>query len=82
MTTEEFLAAALHDARFGQTITDELDRFLGACDLVKYARHDPGHDECDAVLKAAGDFVEKTRVRMDQDTASTPMATDIEERAA
>jgi hypothetical protein len=63
MTTEEFLASAAGDRRFGSDMTDELNRFLSACDLVKYARHEPGREELDTVLRAAGDFVERTRER-------------------
>jgi len=63
MTTEEFLAAASSDARFGEENTAELDRFLEACDLVKYARYEPGPSEAEAVLRAAGGFVERTRPR-------------------
>ncbi len=61
MTTEEFLAAAASDGRFGERNTLELNGFLSACDLVKYARQLPGADEADAVLRAAGGFVERTR---------------------
>ena len=61
MTTEEFLTAAATDRRFGEAVTLELERFLTACDLVKYARHEPARAECDAVLEAAGGFVERTR---------------------
>lgn len=82
MTTEEFLTAAADDGRFGRTITDELNRFLTACDLVKYARHEPGPGESEAVLKAAGDFVERTRERMSPAGTSGATASPIEERAA
>jgi len=61
MTTEEFLAAAASDGRFGERNSVELNEFLNACDLVKYARQIPGADEADAVLRAAGGFVERTR---------------------
>jgi hypothetical protein len=61
MTTEEFLTAAATDARFGERATTELNRFLGACDLVKYARHEPASAEADALLQTAGEFVERTR---------------------
>lgn len=64
MTTEEFLATTASDNRFGQATSDELDKFLCACDLVKYAKHLPGPGECEGVLKAAGDFVERTRERV------------------
>ncbi len=60
MTTEEFLTAAAADGRFGEAVTLELERFLTACDLVKYARHEPARVECDAVLEVAGGFVERT----------------------
>ena len=62
MTTEEFLSAAAADARFGPSTTSELDGFLSACDLVKYARHEPTDAECDGVLRAARGMIESTRV--------------------
>ncbi len=61
MTTEEFLAAAARDRRFDAAATRELQRFLTACDLVKYARHRPVAGEWDDLLKTASDFVERTR---------------------
>jgi len=61
MTTEEFLAAAASDGHFGERNTAEINEFLNACDLVKYARQIPGTDEADAVLRAADGFVERTR---------------------
>ena len=82
MTTEEFLAAATADARFGRKMTDELNRFMTACDLVKYACHLPGTGECDAVLKAAGDFVERTCQRVSPTNTSRAGAPPIEERAS
>lgn len=60
MTTEEFLVAAAHDGRFGPEHTGELQQFLTACDLVKYARQIPSAAEADQVLSAAGGFVERT----------------------
>jgi hypothetical protein len=63
MTTEEFLEAAVADVRFGPRITEELSRFLSACDLVKYARHEPTVEESDAELAAARSFVERTGER-------------------
>lgn len=64
MTTEEFLATAVSDHRFGADTTAELNHFLIACDLVKYAQHQPGPVECDGVVHAARDFVEHTRERV------------------
>ena len=62
MTTEEVLSAAAADARCGPSTTSELDGFLSACDLVKYARHEPTDAECDGVLRAARGMIESTRV--------------------
>jgi hypothetical protein len=64
MTTEEFLAATASDGRFGEHNTNELVKFLNACDLVKYAKHKPHPDESDRLIKAAGAFVERTRERV------------------
>ncbi len=80
MTTEEFLASAAGDHRFGRDMTAELDRFLGACDLVKYARREPGSQESDSVLKAAADFVERTREQVSQ-TDGAGVLTGVELRA-
>ena len=61
MTTEEFFAATAHDPRFGQRNTMELQRFLSACDLVKYAGFRPDPEDADGLIRAAMDFVERTR---------------------
>ena len=75
MTSEEFLAATADDRRFGADMRLELNRFLIACDMVKYARYEPGREEPEAVLCAAGEFVERTRERPEE-------AAPVEERAA
>lgn len=81
MTTEEFLVAAVSDHRFGRDTTDELDRFLVACDLVKYACHQPELGESETALKVAGEFVERTRERS-VPSAGEGASSPIEERAA
>lgn len=63
MTTEEFLAAAAQDRRFGRDHTLALERFLTACDLVKYARLLPERDQADELVAAARRFIEATRER-------------------
>jgi len=79
MTTEEFLASALRDRRFGAETTQELGGFLTACDRVKYACHTPQDEEAHGAIHAASDFVEKTRMREPiEDGAEVP----AEERAA
>jgi hypothetical protein len=62
MTTEEFLASTVRDRRFGAETTQELNGFLTACDMVKYACHSPQDEEADGAIQAASDFVEKTRI--------------------
>jgi len=60
MTTEEFLNAIVSDRRFGSDVTTELHPFMIACDLVKYARHQPTPEESMTALRATEAFVERT----------------------
>ncbi len=64
MTTEEFLAAATHDARFDGSANGELDQFLRACDLVKYAKHQATVADGEALLKTTRAYVARTRERL------------------
>jgi len=82
MTTEEFLIAAALDNRFGTNKTFELDRFLNACDLVKYARYDPGPGESDTMLVAAREFIERTREDFDSTAATVAGDPRTEDQAA
>ncbi len=60
-TTEEFL----DEMRTANVLPIEyqtpLMEFLEACDLVKYARHEPTTAEIEQVFNTARDFVERTR---------------------
>jgi hypothetical protein len=62
-TTEEFLieAQGSNALRFGHQ--DLLSEFLTACDLVKFARHEPRGAEVDASIDAARSFIEQTAPR-------------------
>ena len=60
MTTEEFLATTAGDGRFGAEVSHELPRFLQACDMVKYARFEPGPDEPNRLMRSAIGFVDRT----------------------
>ncbi len=82
MTTEEFLETAVADSRFGPETTHELKGFMHALDLVKYARHEPTLTESDGALRAAADFVERTRDRGGTETAERADTPNAEERAA
>jgi len=75
MTTEEFLTAAGTDRRFDREQTGSLNGFLTACDLVKYARHDPSSTEANEAVRAAEDFVERTREREEAASSSQPTST-------
>lgn len=63
MTTEEFLTVSRGDARLAGADAESLGAFLTACDLVKYARHEPTSREADQAVAAAENFVEQTRLR-------------------
>ncbi len=82
MTTEEFLTAAAADGRFGQRHTSQLNRFLGACDLVKYAGHEPALDEAGAMLEAARQFIDQTRERVRPNGAAETDSGYMKEQAA
>jgi hypothetical protein len=60
-TTEEFLVEAERSDALGWGHKDLLGEFLGACDLVKYARHEPRGAEIDASTQAARRFISETR---------------------
>ena len=78
MTTEEFLATTAGDGRFGADVSNELQQFLDACDMVKYARFEPGPDEPNRLMQSAIDFVDRTRER----PATPDVSGRIEEYAA
>lgn len=82
MTTQEFLATVSDDIRFHEAHAAELDRFLNACDLVKYARYEPHRDQAEQLIRSAGDFVERTRERQASQIADPPTATVHGETAA
>ncbi len=63
MTTEEFLSTTAGDGRFGPDVSKELQQFLEACDMVKYARFEPGPDEPNRLMRSAIDFVDRTHER-------------------
>ncbi len=65
MTTEEFLEH-LRDASTLRSRHKELLRdFLTHCDLVKFARYDPGAPEIDAALASARRLIEETKERQE-----------------
>lgn len=59
-TTEEFLADALASGGLIATHRDLLSSFLHQCDLVKFARHQPGHSDMQNAFDSAKVFIEQT----------------------
>lgn len=69
MTTEEFLAVTMQDARLNAVQRDRLSEFLSQADLVKFAKHVPGLGESEAAYEAARRFIEETRPRTRESTS-------------
>ena len=82
MTTEEFLSATAGDVRFGERATAELNRFLIACDMVKYARYETHSSEAQALLGTVDEFVERTRERAPRRSEDDAPIDPHQERAA
>jgi hypothetical protein len=61
MTTEEFLDTVKDSHSLKVEQKDTLKAFLGACDLVKFAKYNPAESEIGAVLSTARKFVEETK---------------------
>lgn len=59
-TTEEFLRELQRSDALSHRHKDLLGAFLTACDLVKFARHEPTGEETDGSLQAAERFVKET----------------------
>ncbi len=59
-TTEEFLVEVQRSDALRWTHKDLLGQFLTACDLVKFARHEPRGTEIDASIDAARGFITQT----------------------
>lgn len=60
-TTEEFLADAKASAALRAEDVSTLGRFLGACDMVKFARHTPDSGDAQRAAHTIREFVEMTR---------------------
>ncbi|MDY7110088.1 MAG: hypothetical protein SYC29_15765, partial [Planctomycetota bacterium] len=59
-TTEEFLRETRDDPLLSAEQKDLLAGFLRAADMVKFARHEPEAEECEAASIAARGFVDQT----------------------
>jgi len=71
-TTDEIRRALLRDAaRIRPLDADEVIRFLARCDLVKFARFDPGPDEAKDALARARTLVERSLPRAEEPATSS-----------
>lgn len=61
MTTEEFLDSLKDSGRLSAEEKALLREFLNACDLVKFAKYQPGKQEIESVFTSAKKFVEETK---------------------
>lgn len=61
MTTEEFLGSLKNSASLSSVHKELLEGFLGACDLVKFARYAPTKKEAESVFTTAKTFIEETK---------------------
>jgi len=68
-TTEEFLRELAETDRLTREQKDSLGRFLECCDLVKFARYEPGEPELRALHESAGRLIDETEPR--PETAAT-----------
>lgn len=60
-TTPEFLADARRSAALSPDDVSLLEKFLGVCDLVKFARHTPDAGDALRATTTVREFVERTR---------------------
>lgn len=60
-TTEEFLFELAGTDVLSESDKESLGRFLQHCDLVKFARHEPGTEQIQETFDLVKDFIEKTK---------------------
>ncbi len=81
-TTEEFLAELRETHHLNDTDKASLGRFLEYCDLVKFAKHQPGEAEIQHTFDLVKQFIETTRVdenQVDVTDQVVPASTSIQE---
>lgn len=60
-TTEEFLHDLRRSSHFNDAQKELLQRFLRHCDMVKFAKHQPTHEEIDDTVNTCAQFIAETR---------------------
>jgi hypothetical protein len=74
-TTEEFLRELAGTDLLTPDQKDSLSRFLESCDLVKFARYEPGEAELHALHESAGRLIDETEPPPMTDAAGPAPAT-------
>jgi hypothetical protein len=59
-TTEEFLRELKNSSSLNSMQKESLEQFLAACDLVKFAKYEPGRPELEAIYNSALRLIEET----------------------
>jgi hypothetical protein len=70
-TTEEFLRELKNSNALNATHKESLEQFLSACDLVKFAKYEPGRPELEAIYNSALKLIEETEPK-EQPNATEP----------
>jgi hypothetical protein len=65
MTSEEFLNSLKDASELSVEHKRLLGEFLASCDLVKFARYSPAHEEMGAVYDSAKNFINETRASLE-----------------
>lgn len=67
MTTEEFLESLKNSHVLSVDHKRLLREFMTACDLVKFAKYVPSHEEVEAIFVTAKNFVEETKQKVSEE---------------
>lgn len=59
-TTEEFLESVIHSDSLEEKYISLLKEYLNHCDLVKYAKFDPGKSQSKKLIETTRQFIEET----------------------
>ncbi len=78
-TTEEFLESVVYSDRLQQRHIDLLKEYLNHCDLVKFAKFDPGKSRAKLLVQTTRNFIEETAHQQQNcsDEAATEEKDDI-----
>ncbi|HXF10251.1 MAG TPA: hypothetical protein VN625_05655 [Desulfuromonadaceae bacterium] len=73
-TTEEFLRELNATDRLSSNQKDSLGKFLESCDLVKFAKYEPGENELRELHSSAVKLVEETEIKAESESSDKSRA--------